>query len=304
MKPVTKDRAEEPTETKQPTETDKPTPTKAPDTESDWDWEASEADFESLAGNELMPGLTQLFDNTSTNKTYITGTVNGEYDEETSEKPTMLKFEPTQDGVLTVKIKDVEKTAVIIEKGTKEDASAVTPPSKQDVTVTRNVEAGKTYYVTVKGSKARFAAAKFTAQAIPKSYSWAASADSINNTPAGTELIPGLTTLFDNTSTSNKYISSGENGAIDKEGNVSGTALKYEATVDGVLTVTVIDLGVDKTVVIYDSTDAEDVYTHTTTVDKETVVATAEVVAGHTYYVVPKGTKGRFSAASFTSKVD
>ena len=131
---------------------------------------------------------------------------------------------------------------------------------------------------------------------------------------ANTALIPGLTTLFENASTSNKYIASAENGKIEKnsetnEVTVTGSALKYEPTANGTLKVTMIDLGGTNsetneyksvTPVIYDATEKLDVFTYTTTQEKETVELTADVVVGHTYYVTATGTKGRFSAASFT----
>lgn len=294
MKPVTKADFEQSTT---------PSTPNTGDEDIEWGWQASEASIGMKAGTPLIPGLTPLFDYNSNNKAYIAGAENGGFDE-SGTNASMLKFVPEEDGVLKVKIVDFgtagkELTAMICEAGTQTDDSAQTVTEKTDsIILSREVEAGKSYYVTAKGTKARFAAAAFSAQDVTKT--WTVS-DKLRDMPENTELIRGLTTLFKNTSTNNKYISCDEGGKLEN-GVGSGAALKYEAYAEGTLTVTMIDVGLGKNPVIYDYTERKDAYSYEATEDGETVELTANVVTGHTYYITATGTKGRFSAASFTPK--
>ena len=133
---------------------------------------------------------------------------------------------------------------------------------------------------------------------------WEVSAED-NEKPAGTELMKGLTTLFDNDSTNGKYISNSTLNGTLTEGVAEGTALKYVADKDGTLTVSFIDLGTEKTVYVVaeGGKQAEPVASteNSSTTDKLSGSVTATVTAGMTYYIYGAGTKARFTAASFTA---
>lgn len=297
MKPVTAN-AETPTE---------PAPTPDNGLTGDVVWTSLTETRELKANDELIPGLIVLFDNVSENNKYIRGAANGDVTASTENSST-LKYTAAADGKLSVEIYELGATKEAVITDLETTNSVITykngTEEKQTIILSAEVEAGKSYSITVKGSKGQFSAAAFTAQAISKTWTWGASDASIG-IPAGTELLPGLTTLFDNTATSNKYITHNEtNGKLTDDG-AEGTALKYEATAAGTLTVTIIDLGTvakPANPVIYNHTTGETVYTYTTSDDKETVVLTAEVEAGNVYYITALGgTKARFSAASFTT---
>ena len=172
----------------EPVTVETPEPPAEPEPEPEWGWVAANdeavktdaalaadsAERTTKKGYELISGLTTLFDNVSTNKAYIAGGAAGEWSEpdSTSEKynkASMLKYVATKDGVLYIKIDklDATKEAAIIVEGTT-SKQAVEDPSyikaTEDMTgvvIKREVEAGKTYLVTVKGATGRYNAAAF-----------------------------------------------------------------------------------------------------------------------------------------------
>ncbi|MGN1116189.1 MAG: hypothetical protein ACI4TH_06460, partial [Candidatus Ornithomonoglobus sp.] len=131
-------------------------------------WTASEADAGIVAGTELLPGLTTLFDNTSTNKGYITGTDNGSIGGGVV-TGTALKYEAYANGRLSVSVQklDSDKTLYVIAEGGKADETATAAVAGVDgsaATIEASVEAGTTYYIWIAGSRGRFMAAAFTAE--------------------------------------------------------------------------------------------------------------------------------------------
>ncbi len=337
MKPVT---AAEPTETNAPS-TDAPEQETLvpggnedddPEAEANMIWKATEGQALE-AGMTLADGLSLVFGTDDTSKPvyanfttsaddptpttkviggvtftgYVSSGANGSWSGTSvdPEKPTAIKYTASSDGVLTVYFDTVgsTKTICVGQDGDKKAdiEAAGTKGTDAPVAFPVTVMSGETYYIYVAGSKGRFCGVAFEEQKVAHTYTWAASDDSIGMA-AGTELIPGLTTLFANTSTSNKYISGSENGAFDEETENSAT-LKFVAPSDGTISVTMIDLGsADKniTAAIYSVSADSNIFEYTTSAEKETVVLTASAAAGETYYISARGTKGRFSAASFT----
>lgn len=242
---------------------------------------------------------------------------------------TLLSFVPKADGVLTVYFRNVGSTdpaankkyaCIVADKAQnyKTGGSLVfTAGSGVSMPISAELEANKTYYMFVDGSKGQFMAVDYEVGATyeqptptpvptvdPNSKSWTASTLDIGR-KAGDLLMGGLTLVSDNSSTNKAYVSAAESGKIDKneetgEKVISGAALKFVAPADGVLSVTMINLSADKTPVIYGVTEKANVFEETTTAADSTVVLTADVVEGNTYYITATGTKGRFSAAKFT----
>ena len=311
----------------EPETTAEPQSTEAPVVEPEWDWvAASDANVEADAAKEaadttrtiksgyvLISGLTTLFDNTSTNKAYIAGAATGEWSEpdSTSEKynkASMLKYVPTKDGVLYIKIDklDAGKQAAIFESGLSQtqiqnDPSYINAEKNlTNVIVKREVEAGKTYLVTVKAGTGRYNAAAFVEQAVSKTWSGANKAENIT---AGTELFSGLTTLFDDVSAADKkYISGDTNPTVNTEtGEVTGSALQFVAPANGTISVTITGLGADKSAAIYDKAAKTEIDPQTNDgSEKVDITLSATVEAGKTYYIMGKGTNACYSAASFT----
>lgn len=132
-------------------------------------------------------------------------------------------------------------------------------------------------------------------------YSWTvSSADS--GCAEGTELMPGLTTLFEDTAANGKYITNSvANGSISS-GVVTGTALKYVAPKSGTLEITVNGLGADKSLcVMAEGGKVEDaIATVVGGGSGVDVKVSADVTEGTTYYIWAPGSKARFTAASLT----
>ncbi len=147
--------------------------------------------------------------------------------------------------------------------------------------------------------------------------SWSASAD----VTADTELMAGLTPMidltytakdrsFEDTSSFSGYISHADTSGGWSGGVATGTALKYEASENGTLTVYVADVK-NKTVYLIEEGAAEsksdlsaDVALDSFTEEAGTsthVILTGAVEAGHTYYAFVSGSKGRFCGAKFVS---
>lgn len=108
--------------------------------------------------NATIDGIkfTKYISHASTNGTFSEGTITG----------TALKFVAPEDGVFSVYCVDVGagKTLCICEEGTKEVANSLyshTPSAKSNLKASVPVEAGKTYYAGVLGSKGRFVGAGF-----------------------------------------------------------------------------------------------------------------------------------------------
>ncbi len=131
-------------------------------------------------------------------------------------------------------------------------------------------------------------------------YSWQVSGDN-SGCPEGTELMKGLTTLFEDTAKNGKYITSGDNGSISS-GVVTGTALKYVAPKSGTLKVTVNGLGEDKKLCVMAEGGKDDDTNPSVAGGGKGVDVTvsAAVTEGITYYIWAPGSKARFTAASLT----
>lgn len=102
------------------------------------------------------------------------------------------------------------------------------------------------------------------------------------------------------------YISSGDNGSWSS-GKGTGTALKYEATQNGKLTVYVTSLGNNKELCITkegvlnnkQTVAGESAYYKNETGTAENRSISLDVTAGQTYYAYVAGSKGRFVGAEF-----
>lgn len=311
-------------------EPSKPEETADPAAESNIIWKAADVSYE--AGQDLGGGLSLVFGTDDTSKPvytafvtssddptpknkiiggaafsgYVSSGANGNWSG-TSIDPaslTALKYEAEKDGILTVYLDNVGEDKKIcagqdgMKKADIEAASVL--GTGESMAVETVVNAGNAYYIYIAGSKGRFCGAAFREAAVAQS--WSASESDIGKT-AGAELMPGLTLVSDNTSTSGKYVTTSNGNPKWEDGVLTGSALKYAAAANGTLSVTFSDLGnVDqqKTAVI---TDAEgNVITSRTTegLAKETFDLSTEVTAGNTYYIYGQGTSARYSAASFT----
>ncbi len=148
---------------------------------------------------------------------------------------------------------------------------------------------------------------------------WLASADD-STLKSGYYVMRNMSLLFDVSSAGKTtqsidgkdityYISSGDNGKWSSgTGTATGTALKYDATEDGTLTVYVVDLGANKELCITKegvsdnkANTEEAVYYKNNTGNKEQKAITAQVKAGNSYYIYVAGSKGRFGGAEFVS---
>ena len=224
-----------------------------------------------------------------------------------------MKFVPDEDGVIDAYVKVNAGKVFTVNKadGSEQITWANEGESSAQKMISAPVKAGGTYYIYSQGGGTDFFGVVFrrgaeyeqpvvTEEPETESNTWNVSASDLSKV-AGDELMTGLTLLFDNTSTNSKYISSSENGKIT-DGVATGSALKFVAPANGNLSVTMIDLGTatkSVTPVIYDAEARADIFSYTTTGEKETVELKAYVTAGKTYYITATGTKGRFAAASF-----
>lgn len=132
----------------------------------------------------------------------------------------------------------------------------------------------------------------------------------------GDMLMPGLTTMFDVTSSGSakvdiegrsftNYISSSTNGSWSG-GVAAGTALKFEAWADGQLNVYVNKLGTSKKLYITKAgaenklvVDEVNQYYTNDTEDSVNIKISLVVHKGETYYAYASGTKARFVGAGF-----
>lgn len=204
---------------------------------------------------------------------------------------------------------------VYIPEGSTIEPIKPSAPPKQDfkVTVDSNVTGGTVQIVKpeeVVPSAAPSAAPSVAPSAAPPegSTSWVGDG-SHDGSKMGTELMPGLTTLFDDKADGKKYVMGEENGAF-ANGEATGTALKYEASADGTLTIGITGLGTvgtngkPKTVYMVEAGGSEDSpvakLENTSTTDKLNGNVEGAVTAGKTYYIYGAGTKACFASASFT----
>ena len=244
-------------------------------------------------------------------------------------KSTVIKYTASANGVATFYLSNVGDTKKVcigqdgMSKGDIEAAGI--QGTGDDMVVPVNVKADETYYVYVAGSKGRFCGVAFEEGAsvedpepqptsepsIPEPQENVWEMTSVyQGCPAGTELMIGLTTLFTDTG-NGKYLSSGDNGSFD-EGVATGTALKYEAQSNGTLSVSFIDLGTPssdgspKTIYMVEEGGKQDepvaIVANESETEKLNGTIEGKVEAGKAYYIYGRGTKARFTAASFTAE--
>lgn len=136
-----------------------------------------------------------------------------------------------------------------------------------------------------------------------KTTTWTYSADQ-DGCAANTELLPGLTTLFNDKADGKKYLTSDVNGSLS-DGVASGTALKFVSPANGTISVTITGLGATKTVYIVEEGGSQDSplakYENTTT-EKQNITISAVTEAGKTYYIYGAGTKACFQSAMFVAQ--
>lgn len=152
----------------------------------------------------------------------------------------------------------------------------------------------------------------FTVTVLSTAASWTAAASDVGKS-AGSELMPGLTTVSDITKGSSldgnviggitfNYYVSGDNNGSWADGKATGTALKYTAAEDGFLTGYITNLGENKSAFIIEEgakSRDEDYTAIISGADGADQMITAKVTAGKTYYLFVAGSKGRFAKVAF-----
>ncbi len=328
-----------------PDVTPDPDATPEPSTELISSWTADSGDLNQPAGTELMPGLYNVisFDRSLSNEvTFPDGSVydyavtrkdgeniNGGWNAESGTAVgTALKYTAPENGVFTLYAYSVSntKTFYVVPEGAAD-------PTTENIYVQECVgssvpiqcqvelEAGKTYYFYLDGSKARFCAAKFEkyVSGLETVSSWTANSGNLNQ-PAGTELMPGLSNVisFDRSLSNEVTFPDGSvydyavtrkdgeniNGGWNAEsGTAVGTALKYTAPENGVFTLYAYSVSNTKTFYVVPEGAAdpttENIYVQECVGSSVPIQCQVELEAGKTYYFYLDGSKARFCAAKF-----
>lgn len=129
-------------------------------------WTASESEIGKTAGAELMPGLALNMDNTSTNKSYVTGVEDAKW-VDGALTGTALIYTAPADGDITVSFNglgnvDQQKTVCIATSADNIIAEYTTAGiDKENPDLSTKLTAGTTYYIYGAGTKARFAKVVF-----------------------------------------------------------------------------------------------------------------------------------------------
>lgn len=279
-------------------------------------WTASSSDAGKSAGTKLMNGLTNVSELTggSLNGTvvngksfgyYVSGSDSGGYSNGVG-TGTAFKYVASENGYLSAYITALgeNKTAYIVEEGRsdkKEYNACISGTDGANQMIASPVEAGKTYYIFVAGSKGRFTSISFSTDA--PVYWWKASADAA----AGSVLMKNLTPAEDMKYTDYSSVTiDGEEftGAISGTTNPTnngegGSALHYTAPGDGYLTV-FYKLNSNKTYTVNDK-QGNVVGSYKNEDESSEYISTTYLLSGGTtYYIYVAGSKAAFYGAAFT----
>ena len=283
-------------------------------------WKASSANNGKPAGTELFDGLTALFDmtygasdvtiNDENFAGYVSHPSNSGKLENGAASGTAFRYEASENGYLTAYVvnlgqADNPKTLYIAEEGTQsyDDCLASVSGNNISTMLTSRVEAGKTYYVFVAGSKGRFVGIEFSPYA--KTAWWKAS----KNVTKDEELMKNLTPMEDMTYTAannrevaGETFTGGVSGTTNPNQSVygaKGASLKFTPDADGTV-VMYCKVNDTKTAKINDAEGnvvAE--YLNDTGTNEYTSLS-AELKKGVTYYLYVAGSKADFCGVSFT----
>lgn len=278
-------------------------------------WKATESDNAKPAGTELFDGLTILFDaaykasavtvNNEEFTGYISSSVTGTLSDGKA-TGTAFKYQAGESGYLTAYITrlgsaEKAKTLYIVEEGAAKDKDCVASVSGNvsDTSLTARVEAGKTYYIYVSGSKGCFMGIEFSPTAKPV---WWRAGKSVE---AGEELMPNLTSSEGLTYKESVKDIEGEAFAGSAAGSTnpsnngaSGAALRYIPETCGIFTV-YCKVGSGKTIRINDA-DGNVVNEYKNeTEESDFVSLSGELESGVTYYAYVASSKAEFFGASF-----
>ncbi len=283
-------------------------------------WTASSSDAGKSAGSKLMTGLTNVSELTggSLNGTvingksfdyYVSGTDSGGYSNGAA-TGTAFKYKASEKGYLSAYITSLgaNKSAYIVEEGRsdkKEYKACVSGADGSNQMIACSVEAGKTYYIFVAGSKGRFTSISFSI-ASPV-YWWKASASAAANSVLMRNLTPAEDMTYTeqaNTSIDGEDFTGAISGTTNPKNNgESGSALHYTAPADGYLTV-FYKLNSNKIYKVNDTLG--NVVTSYTNEDEspEYMSTTCLLSGGTTYYIYVAGSKAAFYGVAFTQTGD
>lgn len=279
-------------------------------------WKANETDNAKPAGTELFDGLTTLFDavykasevtiNGEDFAGYISSSENGTLTDGKA-TGTAFKYEAAESGYLTAYIRNLgtaenAKTLYIVEEGasSNNDCIASASGNASNTALTAYVEAGKTYYIYVAGSKGQFMGMEFSLT--PKTVWWKASRD----VAAGEELMKNLTPSEALTYKESVKEIDGEafSGAAagstnPSDNGASGAAICYIPDADGTF-VFYCKVGSGKTMKINDADGNVVSEYKNEAAESEFASLSGELKAGVTYYAYVAGSRAEFYGASFT----
>ncbi|MCH5213032.1 MAG: hypothetical protein J1G06_08450 [Oscillospiraceae bacterium] len=279
-------------------------------------WKAKESDGGKKAGTELFDGLTTLFDatykasaetiNNESFAGYISSGDNGTF-ADGKVTGTAFKYVAPESGYLTAYVRALgsatsAKTLYIVEEGaaSQNDCVASIAGNGNNTSLTAHVEAGKTYYIYVAGSKGQFAGIEVSPTAKP--VWWKAS----KSVTAGEELMKNLTPMEDMTyKESSKEIDSepftgAVTGTTNPGGNgATGASLRYIPETDGVFTF-YCKVGSGKVMKINDADGNVLAEYKNEDEASEFMSLSANLKKGVTYYAYVAGSKADIYGASFT----
>ncbi len=282
-------------------------------------WRASDADAGKEAGTEIFDGLTTLFTATYKSKDvsidgetftgYISSDDTGTFSNGAA-TGTAFKYIAEENGFLTVYVTKLggsnPKTLYITEEGaaSRDDSIAMIEGTGNDVSLRAKVQAGKTYYIYVAGSKGQFLGIDFSLTAKPE---WWRPTSAVT---AGEELMKGLSAMEDLKYTEKTKEFEGETFTANAAGSTnpsnngaSGASLQYIPSVNGTLTV-YCKVGSDKTFIINDADG--NIVSQWKNEDEASdyVSLSGEVKAGTTYYTYIAGSKAEFYGVCFTESAE
>lgn len=283
-------------------------------------WKASEADNTKPAGTELFDGLTTLFEasykasevniNNETFSGYISSAANGTFKDGVV-TGTAFKYQAAENGFLTAYVTRLgnaenPKTLYITEEGAakESDCLASVEGSADNTYVTARVEAGKTYYIYVAGSKGCFTGIEFSQNAKP--VWWKASGDAVLNSEMMKGLTPSETLTYKESARDIDGVeftgcAAGSNNPSDN--GAAGAAIRYTPENNGTFTF-YCKVGAGKTMKINDADGNVVSEYKNETEESEFTSLSGNLKKGLTYYAYIAGSKAEFYGASFTMTAD
>lgn len=279
-------------------------------------WKASQSDNAKPAGTELFDGLTTLFEasykasevniNNEIFSGYISSAANGTFTDGVV-TGTAFKYQAAENGFLTAYVTrlgsaEKPKTLYITEEGAakESDCLASVEGYADNTYVTARVEAGKTYYIYVAGSKGCFTGIEFSQNAKP--VWWKASGDAALNSEMMKGLTPSETLTYKESARDIDGVeftgcAAGSNNPQDN--GAAGAAIRYTPESDGTFTF-YCKVGAGKTMKINDTEGNVISEYKNETEESEFTSLSGNLKKGVTYYAYIAGSKAEFYGASFT----